>query len=529
MKIIERTKSICPVCKRIIDAEIFEEENEIKIRKTCPVHGEFVDKYWEDAQLYKKMKKYEFKGPGILNPNISDEGVNCPFDCGLCSRHASHPLLVNMVLTNRCHLSCWYCFFYAKEGQPIYEPSLKEIEMQFKAIRSLKPVAPNAIQLTGGEPTLRKDLIKIIKLAKKYGFVHVQLNTTGINLMDPKYTKKLKKAGVNVLYLSFDSVRKEVNTKNHWEIPYTFDACRKAKLGIVLVPTVINTWNSDDLGDIINFGLNNIDIVRAVNFQPVSLVGRMPKGQREKFRITIPGAIKKIEEQTNGAISKEDWYTIPFVGAVSRFVEELTGRVTYEFSADPACGMATYVFLDNDKVIPITRFVDVEGLIDLLNEGIEEMKKQTPLKKRLTAAKIALKLPKYIDKTKAPSGLNMQSILANVLLKHSYSALGKFHVKSMMLGMMHFMDEYNYDIQRVEKCVIHYSQPDGTLVPFCAFNVLPEIYRDKVQARYSYTYDEWRKLHPNWTYEGDKYKRDVKKLEAGELYKSTYNNLKRYW
>ena len=36
----------------------------------------------------------------------------------------------------------------------------------------------------------------------------------------------------------------------------------------------------------INFALNNIDVVRAMNFQPVSLVGRMPTGQRERQRIT---------------------------------------------------------------------------------------------------------------------------------------------------------------------------------------------------------------------------------------------------
>ncbi len=45
----------------------------------------------------------------------------------MCERHKSHTGLANVVITNRCHLSCWYCFFYAKEGEAIYEPSMAEI------------------------------------------------------------------------------------------------------------------------------------------------------------------------------------------------------------------------------------------------------------------------------------------------------------------------------------------------------------------------------------------------------------------
>ena len=46
-----------------------------------------------------------------------------------------------------------------------------------------------------------------------------------------------------------------------------------------------------------------LDVVHAVNFQPVSLTGRMSKKEREKYRITIPDCIERIEEQTNGEVS----------------------------------------------------------------------------------------------------------------------------------------------------------------------------------------------------------------------------------
>jgi Predicted Fe-S oxidoreductases len=91
--------------------------------------------------------------------------------------------------------------------------------------------------------------------------------------------------------------------------------------------------------------------------------------------------------------------------------------------------------------------------------------------------------------------------------------------------MMHFQDEYTYDIARVEKCDIHYSLPDGRVIPFCTFNVFPEIYRDKVQRQYAIPSKEWQSAHPGWSYAADKYKRNIKELEANPLYAKTYNNL----
>ena len=49
-----------------------------------------------------------------------------------------------------------------------------------------------------------------------------------------------------------------------------------------------------------------------------------------------------------------------------------------------------------------------------------------------------------------------------------------------MVAGMHFMDVYNYDIERVKRCVIHYAAPDGLIYPFCAYNAGPT-YREKIE------------------------------------------------
>ncbi|HIE33803.1 MAG TPA: radical SAM protein, partial [Candidatus Altiarchaeales archaeon] len=52
----------------------------------------------------------------------------------------------------------------------------------------------------------------------------------------------------------------------------------------------------------------------------------------------------------------------------------------------------------------------------------------------------------------------------------------------VMIGCMHFMDSWNFDMDRVCRCVIHYALPDGRLVPFCSYNT---IHRAELERKYS--------------------------------------------
>ncbi|MEM4675683.1 MAG: radical SAM protein, partial [Nitrososphaerota archaeon] len=107
--------------------------------------------------------------------------------------------------------------------------------------------------------------------------------------------------------------------------------------------------------------------------------------------------------------------------------------------------------------------------------------------------KLLMKIKSFINESKKPSGLNVSRILFQMLIKHDYRSVGEWHKRSLFLGMMHFQDKYNYDIERVKRCSIHYLVPDGRIIPFCAFNVLPEIYRDSIQAKYGIPIPEWER------------------------------------
>lgn len=518
LNLIRKTQSICPECNRILPAFVFERDHKVFMTKTCPEHGETEELYFGDYDLYMKFSAYWTDGKGTHAPNVKIENCQCPANCGLCSNHLSHTGLANIIVTNRCDLTCWYCFFYVKkglEGAYVYEPTLDQIRMMVRALRAERPVPGNSVQITGGEPTLREDLPEIIRLIKSEGVDHIQLNTNGINIaLHPELARIYKEAGVSNLYMSFDGVTPKTNPKNHWEAPHAIEACRQAHLGVVLVPTVIKSINDHELGGIIQFAKANIDTVRAVNFQPVSLTGRMSKKEREKYRITIPDCIHRIEEQTNGEVTSDSWFPVPSCSPITHFIEAITNRPQYELSIHFACGAGTYVYLDNNnRLIPISKFVDIKGLIEFLDEKAEDI--YSGRNKWITLATAATKLTSFIDKEKQPEGLNMGKMLFDALVRHDYSAIGQFHMKSLFLGMMHFQDKYNQDEERLQRCDIHYLTPDLRIIPFCSFNVIPEWYRDRIQKKYGVPVEEWEKMSGE-KLEAKLYRGDLRKLKPGQ-------------
>ncbi|MBI5347205.1 MAG: radical SAM protein [Candidatus Aenigmarchaeota archaeon] len=476
-----KTYSICPDCLKEgrinkIEADRIEENGKIFMLKQCDKHGTFKELIWDDAKLYKKYMKSFTTGSVVkdVKPSLYDE-------------HLSQSVLTNLFVTNRCDMRCSYCFANSGAEGFVYEPSLSELKREMQMVRKEKPVASRALQVTGGEPMMRDDIIEIIKIARELGFTHVQVNTNTVRISEnPELAKKLKESGVNTIYMSFDGVTKKANPLIDVN-KKAIESFRAAKIGAVLVPTVIKTQNDHELGKIIRFAAENVGVVRGVNFQPISFVGRIEKineGVRKKCRITYSEMLRKIEKQTNGAIKKDDWYPVPFVLPISKLVESLKGREQVEFTCSPACGGATYVYVDNGNMTPITRFIDVEGFMSF----IEELSRTKGLFKRAKIASALLKnVNRYIDKEKAPKELSLGNLLT-AALTGSYDKLGDFHRKFLYIGSMWFQDSWNLDTERLERCVIHYATPEG-IIPFCAYNGLG--IGTEIRKRHSMPVKEW--------------------------------------
>ncbi len=482
--------SICPECLRKIPMRIYEENGVIYLEKTCPEHGKFEDVYWGDAELYKwfykKWYNARYTGTGLENPHTKI--VNgCPFDCGLCPQHKTHTVLGIIDVTNRCNMACPICFAYAGVANYVYEPSYEQIVDMIELFRANKPWACNALQFSGGEPTLRNDLPDLIKEAKKAGMSHVEVNTNGLRLAeDIEYFKKICDAGMDTLYITFDGLREEIHKKLRARtdlIPIKQKAIENArKIGlnsVVLVVTLAKGVNDKDLGDIVQYAVENHDVVRCINIQPISMAGRAKREEMRKLRITIPDAVRLIEEQTNQAVTKWDWRPVNWPLPVSKGMEIIKNKTYPEFTMHPMCGAATFIIIDKDgSYKPITKYVDVDKFAqvfwDIYYSGVKGKK---------TMAKV--KLLKLLPMVKSDL---VRGLLKNVIIKGSYEALGDLMRRVIMIGIMHFQDVWNLDIDRVQRCAIHYATPDGKIRSFCTYN---SIYRNDVEKQFAIPIKEW--------------------------------------
>ncbi len=484
-KILERTESICPDCFKEgemskVDARIVEENDSIWIKKECNDHGEFKSIFFKDPDDYEKWSKYDEEGDGVDNVPIQN--------LGLYSDHESQAVLTNLTVTNRCNLRCSYCFMNAGASGYVYEPSLDEIEEMMDQARSIEPVPSKAIQITGGEPTVRDDIFEIIEMANEKGFSHVQLNTNGIKLAESKeYCKKIKDAGVKTVYMSFDGVSEDSDPwlEQHKE---AINNLREVGLASVVLVPVATQDNVDEIGDVIKFAQDNIDVVRGVNIQPIAFTGRIEdidEDYRKNQRVDYSTLMSSIEENLDGQISKDDWYPVPFVYPISQLVQNLEDKKQVEFTAHPGCGGATYVFEEEGELVPITRFVDVEMFMDLIDDLADTKGR---FKKAKMATKVMKDLSGIVDEEKAPEDFSIKEILTDAVVKGNYESLGKFHRKSLFLGSMWFQDVWNLNLDRLQNCVIHYTTPEG-MVPFCSYNGLG--LGEKIRKKNSIPIEQW--------------------------------------
>ena len=483
--LIKKTRSLCPLCRLAIDAEVVEDEGKIWLNSTCPEHGYFHNLYWSDAALYHRFEQYDAIGNGIANPQNVAPPDSCPSSCGLCDHHHSQTLLANIDLTNRCNLDCDFCFANARACGYIYEPEFDDIVRMMNLLRNEKPVPTPAVQFSGGEPTMRDDLIEIIRKAKEMGFPQVQIASNGVRIaQEPGYAKKLKDSGLNTVYLHFDGVTQETNPllKIHER---AIENLKEVRQGVVLVPTIIHGKNDHELGDIIRFAVKNISIIRGVNFQPIAFTGAANDDDVRNLRVTIPDLLKCIEQQMNGILKMDDFYPVPCVLPFSDLVEAYTGRPQVRFTAHQHCGAATYVFVQNDgTVVPVNRMIDVDKFFESVEQMAEKLRKGGTINKYTALLEGVKNLHESVKKGEQGNTTEFWKIIGKTLIGQNFDALREFHWNALFIGTMHFMDRYNYDLSRVQRCCIHYATPDGRLIPFCTYNSGP-VYRETVWKKYA--------------------------------------------
>src|SRR5271163_2094398 len=121
-----------------------------------------------------------------------------------------HPLLVHIIPTRRCNLSCTYCNEYDDFSKPV------PTEEMFRRIDRLGAMGTWIVTISGGEPLLHPDLDAIIARIRKNGIV-AGLITNGYLLVADRI-EKLNRAGLEYLQISIDNVKPDDVSKKSLKV-----------------------------------------------------------------------------------------------------------------------------------------------------------------------------------------------------------------------------------------------------------------------------------------------------------------------
>ncbi len=176
-------------------------------------------------------------------------------------------------LTEKCNLRCQYCM-PAEGVQLSPKQKLLSTEEVLLIAKLFVEQGVKKIRLTGGEPTIRKDLVEIIaRLKELEGLETVGITTNGLVL-----TKQLvgfQRAGLDALNISLDTLNpkkfEEITRRKGWErviagIDLAIQLGYKPKINCV----VMNNFNDEEICDFVEMTRDrNVDI-RFIEYMPFS-------------------------------------------------------------------------------------------------------------------------------------------------------------------------------------------------------------------------------------------------------------------
>ena len=236
--------------------------------------------------------------------------------------------MLTVDLTNRCNMMCDPCFMDANQVGFVHELSMEDVKEILDNAISIKPRRQMSVQYSGGEPTLSPYFLDAIRYARKVGYNSVQGATNGIEFAKSKeFCREAAEAGLRFVYLQFDGIGNDANS--HRQIGNLFDVklrainnLHEAGVDIILVTTLVNGINNDQVGTIIRFALENPKKISFIAFQPVSFTGRdeqITDERRLQQRYTLSHLAHDVKDQVGITEPTRDWFPLSLDGRVRRF------------------------------------------------------------------------------------------------------------------------------------------------------------------------------------------------------------------
>ena len=183
---------------------------------------------------------------------------------------------VRISVTDRCDFRCVYCM--DEEMKFLPRAQLLTLEELATISRAFIELGVDKIRITGGEPLIRKNVIKLFQdVGQLPGLRELVITTNGSQL--PKLAQQLKDAGVKRINISLDSLNAEkfkriTRTGKLEDVLAGLQAAMDVGFERIKLNTVIlKNRNDDEIIDLVQFAIDrNIDI-SFIEEMPLGIIG----------------------------------------------------------------------------------------------------------------------------------------------------------------------------------------------------------------------------------------------------------------
>ena len=297
-------------------------------------------------------------------------------------RFGRHINYLRISLTDKCNLRCVYCMPEDMTFRPRSE-LLQDDEID-RLVRIFAELGFNKVRLTGGEPTVRANIVDIVgRMARTPGIKTVAMTTNGL-LLD-RLARPLAEAGLQRVNISIDTLNPEKFKKlTRWgdveDVWAGVHAAEEAGLGIKLNAVVVRNYN--DKEDV-------VDLARLTLFQPwqVRYIEMMPFGDvadfqqagvvsEEELRATIAAGLGPLAVVNDGRLDGEARLyqledalgTLGFISSVTQPFCATCNRA--RLTADGRLRLCLLREREVDIMTPLRNGVSDQQLKDVIEEGI---------------------------------------------------------------------------------------------------------------------------------------------------------------
>jgi cyclic pyranopterin phosphate synthase len=285
-------------------------------------------------------------------------------------------------LTDKCNLRCVYCMPEDMTFRPRHE--LLQDDEIYRLVHVFAELGFNKIRFTGGEPTVRANMVDIVaRTARVPGIKTVGMTTNG--LMLDKLARPLAEAGLQRVNISIDTINPEKFKKlTRWgdvqDVWAGIHAAQEAGLGIKLNAVVVRNYN--DKEDV-------VDLARLTEYQPwqVRFIEMMPFGDvagfqqagvvpEEELRQTIAAALGPLSLVNEGELDGEArLYKLPEAMGTLGFISSVTQPFCAScnrarLTADGRLRLCLLREKEVDLMEPLRNGATDEQLKTIIEEGI---------------------------------------------------------------------------------------------------------------------------------------------------------------